>query len=398
MGGAIYAGQGNLKLYNTSLVGNLATTAGSGLYLEQKMQGSATAHNTIVANNPTTQQSNVANNPHTSLSGVVNNPHTSLSGVVNNPHTSLSGVVNNPHTSLSGVANCQFDGFSDLSDSVANLADDNSCGAGFAVKTAQELALGALGDWGGATQTIPLLPGSAAIDAGTDVTCPATDQRGITRPQGTHCDVGAFESRGFNVTLLSGNNQSTLINLPFRQKLGIRVSSPFDEPVNGGWITFRAPGQDQASTTFGPATIETIKNGRISFQVWANDKPGSYAVSTDASGALNRVTFHLTNRRYTGSRPVLVAPQNGTTVHTRAVTLKWLPAAIRGVPAVPHRVMVRDLTTGKIVVNVTVTDAASYITAPLVPGHTYAWQVVACVGSDCRRSQTWRFTVAEDAR
>ena len=56
--------------------------------------------------------------------------------------------------------------------------------------------LGTLGNYGGHTQTIPLLPGSPAIDAGA---CPAgvtTDQRGIARPQGASCDSGAFESRG----------------------------------------------------------------------------------------------------------------------------------------------------------------------------------------------------------
>ena len=53
--------------------------------------------------------------------------------------------------------------------------------------------LGVLGDYGGFTQTIPLLEGSPAIDSGSDSVCPATDQRGTSRPQGAHCDIGAFE-------------------------------------------------------------------------------------------------------------------------------------------------------------------------------------------------------------
>jgi hypothetical protein len=55
--------------------------------------------------------------------------------------------------------------------------------------------LGALGNYGGSTQTIPLLPGSSAIDAGNDATCAATDQRGVARPQpiGGRCDIGAYE-------------------------------------------------------------------------------------------------------------------------------------------------------------------------------------------------------------
>jgi hypothetical protein len=50
-----------------------------------------------------------------------------------------------------------------------------------------------LQDNGGPTRTIALLGGSPAIDAAVAANCPATDQRGISRPQGTGCDVGAFE-------------------------------------------------------------------------------------------------------------------------------------------------------------------------------------------------------------
>ena len=57
--------------------------------------------------------------------------------------------------------------------------------------------LGPLADNGGETKTHALLPGSPAIDAGNDGTCLATDQRGIPRPQGAACDIGAFESPRF---------------------------------------------------------------------------------------------------------------------------------------------------------------------------------------------------------
>jgi hypothetical protein len=54
--------------------------------------------------------------------------------------------------------------------------------------------LGPLADNGGGTFTHALLPGSPALEAGNDLSCRPTDQRGITRPQGLHCDMGAFES------------------------------------------------------------------------------------------------------------------------------------------------------------------------------------------------------------
>jgi CSLREA domain-containing protein len=55
--------------------------------------------------------------------------------------------------------------------------------------------LGPLSNYGGPTQTVALQPGSAAIDAltSTGAGCPATDQRGVARPQGGACDIGAYE-------------------------------------------------------------------------------------------------------------------------------------------------------------------------------------------------------------
>ncbi len=60
--------------------------------------------------------------------------------------------------------------------------------------------LGALHNNGGYTETMALITGSPAIDAGSNTGCPSTDQRGQPRPMdGNHdgtaiCDIGAFES------------------------------------------------------------------------------------------------------------------------------------------------------------------------------------------------------------
>jgi len=39
----------------------------------------------------------------------------------------------------------------------------------------------------------PLLAGSLAIDSGTNANCPVLDDRGVPRPQGLACDIGAYE-------------------------------------------------------------------------------------------------------------------------------------------------------------------------------------------------------------
>ena len=59
------------------------------------------------------------------------------------------------------------------------------------------LGLSTLGDYGGPTQTMALLAGSPAIDAGDNSLIPqgvTTDQRGAARIKGAAVDIGAFES------------------------------------------------------------------------------------------------------------------------------------------------------------------------------------------------------------
>ena len=70
-----------------------------------------------------------------------------------------------------------------------NLIRDGSCSPAIS----SDPLLGSLADHGGETQTHALLRGSPAIDAGNDDTCLATAQRGVPRPQGAACDIGAFE-------------------------------------------------------------------------------------------------------------------------------------------------------------------------------------------------------------
>jgi hypothetical protein len=57
-----------------------------------------------------------------------------------------------------------------------------------------DVALSPLGDHGGPTATSIPAPGSVVIDAGVSFGCLPTDQRGLPRPSGAHCDAGAIES------------------------------------------------------------------------------------------------------------------------------------------------------------------------------------------------------------
>jgi hypothetical protein len=93
-------------------------------------------------------------------------------------------------SAVQGMANCG-PGITSLGH---NLDSRDECGfhsAGDRVNANPQL--GALGDNGGPTDTRAIPASSPAFNAGKNTGCPATDQRGVARPQGATCDIGAFE-------------------------------------------------------------------------------------------------------------------------------------------------------------------------------------------------------------
>ena len=95
-----------------------------------------------------------------------------------------------------GGSNCG--GAQPVTDLGYNIDTGTSCGfstANHSMSNTQP-QLGPLASNGGPTQTMALPLGSPAVDAipsSTSGCTGTTDQRGITRPQGTGCDIGAYE-------------------------------------------------------------------------------------------------------------------------------------------------------------------------------------------------------------
>ena len=121
------------------------------------------------------------------------------------------GVNNSTGTAI--VQNSVFadnspggDCFGTIISSGYNLSSDNTCSFnGPGNLNNIDPRLGTFGYYGGPTQTIPLLSGSPAIDAGNPSGCTdghgnllKTDQRGMPRPDSedkSGCDMGAYESQ-----------------------------------------------------------------------------------------------------------------------------------------------------------------------------------------------------------
>lgn len=177
-GGAIESFS-SLEASNSTIADNTAATAGGGL---QNFGSTSLANDTLVANTASAGKGGNANN-----NGSAFMMHDTLIA---------QGVV----TGGAGGENCS--GTGNFVSAGYNLEDRDQCGLNGAGDQVNVVStqLGALASNGGPTQTIALLAGSAAIDAGDPAGCTntlgerlTTDQRGVSRPQGARCDIGAYE-------------------------------------------------------------------------------------------------------------------------------------------------------------------------------------------------------------
>jgi CSLREA domain-containing protein len=136
-----------------------------------------------------------------------------------------------------------------------NLSSDASCmftdpGS----KQNADAKLGPLGANGGETDTMALLAGSPAIDAGTNEGCPSADQRGVARPQGAACDIGAFE-----LVPTPPSPPKTTPTAPAKANLSLRIKPKPKRPQVGGKLSFLIAVKNK-----GPATAKgTIVKGTV---------------------------------------------------------------------------------------------------------------------------------------
>ena len=158
--------------------------------------------------------------------------------------------------------------------------------------------LAPLGNYGGPTQTMALLPGSPAIGTGDPGQAGTADQRGYTR--GGRVDIGAYQDQGFTLTPVNGSTpQATSVAYAFPDPLAVAVTAdntgPFVDPVDGGVITFTAnAAANGASASLSPTTA-TITGGQASVTATANATAGSYKATASAAGVADPATFSLTN-------------------------------------------------------------------------------------------------------
>jgi CSLREA domain-containing protein len=248
-GGAIFMAGSGLTLTDVAVTNNTATSAGGGLYLASSFNATIIQRTTLAGNQAGTggggaifskdstnlqiNSSTISTNSTTGRGGGVA-VGDGVSSVLT--YISFSTIADNTAATGGGIGILKAPSLQASVEMINNIVADNTATTGPDVSgtftsrgynlvssrtgstgftatgdqtgtTASPLdpLLDTLRNNGGVTNTYALAKGSPAIDTGT---CSgfgglviASDQRGVSRPFGTRCDIGAFEFKTFPIVV-----------------------------------------------------------------------------------------------------------------------------------------------------------------------------------------------------
>jgi hypothetical protein len=262
-GGGISSDGSAATISNSTFVNNASVDSGGGGGGLDKAGGTLTVHSSTFVGNTTRDHGGAIGSQATV---VVNNSLFSGNSATNT--TGRGGAIGN----LSNVANVSNSVFWQNS----APSNDDCINCAYVNQITGDPMLAPLADNGGYTATMLPGIGSSAIDAGDDALCAASpvnglDQRGIARPQGAHCDVGAVEAyppRTLTVTV-SGHGTVSAAVAP--------------APVSGAITDCDSSGGGHCSADYvdgSTATLSAVAANGWRFSQWSTDCSGNTATSS----------------------------------------------------------------------------------------------------------------------
>ncbi|MCL4861265.1 MAG: hypothetical protein KJZ93_17750, partial [Caldilineaceae bacterium] len=198
VGGGI-ANYGNVTISDSTISGNTATHDGGGI---RNSSGSLTLQRSLISGNQAGLGAEIL-----AFGGCVSAADANAPTCLASASTINSADVN--LFSHDGLTNAQaFYGFTPDGDDIVATSDGTAPTALSAILDTT-LQVNAPGD----TATHALVAGSPAVDANTSG--PATDQRGVSRPQGSGFDIGAYEleqEASNEAPVVTANNASVTVD------------------------------------------------------------------------------------------------------------------------------------------------------------------------------------------
>ncbi len=327
-GGGLY-NKGNTTLTDCTISGNSAKNDGGGIGGD----GSTTLINCTISGNSANDGGGLAIGGTASLTGCTisgNSVSGNGGGLYNKGTATLQDTIVAGNTGSGGSA-------SDIDGSVATSSSYNLTGTGGSgglspsnhnLLAVADPGLSPLGEYGGPTETMALLPGSAAIGAGTAASGLTADQRGAPRPTSGAIDIGAFQDQGYTVAVSSGSGQSTMVGQAFGSPIVAELIEKFaGAPLPGVTIDFGAPSSGAGATLSADSAVSNAI-GLASVTATANATAGKYVVTASATGVASSASFNLTNQ----IQPAFSGLNNQTVTYGSTVTLTGTLAAGSQVP------------------------------------------------------------------
>ena len=287
-GGGINAS--TVTLTRSTVSGNSSGTAGGGIY-----SNSATLDNSTLSGNSSAWGGAVYQGGSSTLSAtsstISGNSATTEGGGV---WTAGTATLRNSIVAGNTAQNCQHpSGSGTFSSQGYNISNDASCNlSATGDQPSTNPMIGPLADNGGPTKTHMLLAGSPAIDAGDDNNCPATDQRGITRPQDGNddgaaaCDIGAVERLPNDLLITDLSTDADPVTVGQQSMISVKARNAGGDAVNDVELTINLPAElgfisaTSGCSEAGAATVTTVT-------VTASaDTAGSATISTNVTGTV----------------------------------------------------------------------------------------------------------------
>ena len=218
-GGGIYIASSTVSIVDSAILDNTVDTSegGGGVYVYNPLGEVVTMNNVTVSGNHSTDGSGVGGgilNP----GGALNLNNVTIADNISDGGLGGGGIVSYGTTNLSNTiiannvatASVNADCRGTLNSLDYNLIENVSLdctvnGTTTNTITGQDPKLDSLALVDGA-YLHTLQSDSPAIDTGDDGTCEAADQRGMARPVGPHCDMGAHEYESSNPIVFNTND------------------------------------------------------------------------------------------------------------------------------------------------------------------------------------------------
>jgi trimeric autotransporter adhesin len=213
------------------------------------------------------------------------------------------GIFNSGTATLNDTIVADSIGGGDISGSLGgnnNLIDDAASAGGLTNGNDGNIVgvnplLAPLGEYGGPTPTLALLPGSPAIDAGEVLSGISTDQRGAPRPSSGAVDIGAFQDQGYTLAVASGSGQDAAVGSAFANPLVATLTENFaNAAIPGVSLSFNAPASG-ASASLSAGSGITNASGQVSITAVANNTAGSFNVTASSTGVASTADFSMNN-------------------------------------------------------------------------------------------------------